>query len=270
MRGTSKKNPCVIIGIGQIGQVFAVGLLRQGYPLFPINRGENPAEFADITTEPELILIAVGQENLATVLAALPDIWRHHIALVQNDLSPKHWQDAGIINPTLAALWFERRDNGAPRALLPTPIFGPKAAILAAALSEVRLPFRIVPSEDAMIFELALKDLFFLTTMIGGLKKGGAVGVLWKNYRDLVLAVAEEVLSIEEVRFSMPLPRQALFERLAAAFDAAPDMIVTLENPGSRLLTLLDLAEKNHLKVPTLRDVYEMTLKKEAVHAQTL
>jgi len=34
MSHTSVKNPCVVVGIGQIGQILAMGLLRQGYPVF--------------------------------------------------------------------------------------------------------------------------------------------------------------------------------------------------------------------------------------------
>jgi hypothetical protein len=264
------KNPCVVIGIGQVGQVLAMGLLRQGYPVFPMNRGDDPAYFMEALSNPQLVLITVGKENLAAVLAALPESWRAHVALVQNELSPKDWQEAKITNPTLAALWFERRDNGAPRVILPTPLFGPKAGILAEALSAMRLPFRMVGSEDAMIVELALKYLFTLTTMFGGLKTGGSIGVLWNNYRALALAIAEEILSVGELRFGLPLPRQMLLERLTAVFDAAPALIMMRDNALARLEETIEFAQTNHLKVPTLRDIYDITSKNGAIHAKML
>lgn len=264
------KNPCVVVGIGQVGQVLAMGLLRQGYPVFPLNRGDDPACLMQALCNPQLILITVGKENLSSVLTALPESWRQHVALVQNELSPKDWREAKITNPTLASLWFERRDNGVPRVILPTPLFGPKVNILAEALSAMRLPFRMVASEDAMIVELALKYLFTLSTMFGSLKTGGSIGVLWKNYRALALAIAEEVLSVGELRFGLPLPCQTLLERLAAVFDAAPDLIMIRDNTLARLEETVEFAQTNHLKVPTLRDIYDITSKNGAIHAKML
>ena len=40
------KKPVVIIGIGEIGGVFARGLLRAGYPLVPVNRNDDIQQVA--------------------------------------------------------------------------------------------------------------------------------------------------------------------------------------------------------------------------------
>jgi len=48
------KNPVDVVGIGEMGSVFARGVLRLGYPVYPVVRGMDMADMA-AQVEPELV-----------------------------------------------------------------------------------------------------------------------------------------------------------------------------------------------------------------------
>ena len=58
-------NVVVIIGLGQLGRVFAGGLLRVGCSVVPVNRGDDMAALAQRHPAPELVLVAVGRKRFA-------------------------------------------------------------------------------------------------------------------------------------------------------------------------------------------------------------
>lgn len=75
------KQPVVIIGLGEIGGVFARGFLRTGHPVYPVNR--DSGDLDQELTYPALVLVAVGEADLAPVMASLPETWRERIVLLQ-------------------------------------------------------------------------------------------------------------------------------------------------------------------------------------------
>ncbi|RKZ96118.1 MAG: hypothetical protein DRQ43_04635, partial [Gammaproteobacteria bacterium] len=128
------KNPIIIIGIGEMSGVFTRGLLRAGYPLYPITRAMNIAEVSQQITEPEMVFVAVGESDLDPVLEQLPDHWKDRVALLQNELLPADWKKHHLINPTVISVWFEKKKGQDFKVLVPSPIMGPKAEILKTAL----------------------------------------------------------------------------------------------------------------------------------------
>ena len=55
------KDPVVLIGVGEMGGVFARGLLRAGHPLYPLNRGDDADALAAELPQPALVLLAVAE-----------------------------------------------------------------------------------------------------------------------------------------------------------------------------------------------------------------
>ena len=49
------KSPVILIGIGEMGSVFARGLLRSGHPVYPVTRTTDLAETARLLPSPELV-----------------------------------------------------------------------------------------------------------------------------------------------------------------------------------------------------------------------
>ena len=82
------KKPIVIVGIGELGGVFARAFLRKGFPVYPVTRRMNISDQADRIPQPELVLVAVAEKDFKTVMATIPDPWRKDIGLLQNELLP--------------------------------------------------------------------------------------------------------------------------------------------------------------------------------------
>jgi len=82
-------NDVVVIGLGQLGRVFAGGLLCVGRAVVPVNRGHDMPALACRHPAPELVLVAVAENDLHSVLAPLPARWKPRTALIQNELLPR-------------------------------------------------------------------------------------------------------------------------------------------------------------------------------------
>ena len=69
------KPPIAIIGIGELGSVFAKAFLRNGYPVYPITRNMDIAEEAENLPAPQLVLAAVAEKDFHKVMQTIPDRW---------------------------------------------------------------------------------------------------------------------------------------------------------------------------------------------------
>lgn len=83
--------PVVVVGLGQLGSVLSEGFLRAGYPVVPVLRRTPPESLSQITPEPALVLVTVGEDDLAPAVSRLPSAWRSKLGLVQNELLPDQW-----------------------------------------------------------------------------------------------------------------------------------------------------------------------------------
>ncbi len=102
------KNPVVVVGIGEMGSVFARGFLRLGHPVYPVVRGIEMTEVENRVAEPELAVIAVAEKDIQLVLQAVPESWRDRLVLLQNELLPNDWLMHDL-DPTVISVWFEKK-----------------------------------------------------------------------------------------------------------------------------------------------------------------
>ena len=98
-------NTITLIGVGEMGAVFSHALLRTGHPVFPALRSTPAAEAYERNPDPALALVTVGEDDLHSVLADVPEAWRSRIGLIQNELLPRDWIRHGIEAPTVAVVW---------------------------------------------------------------------------------------------------------------------------------------------------------------------
>jgi hypothetical protein len=243
--------PAIVVGIGELGAVFARGLLRLGRPVFPVTRGMKLEGWAERGIDPALVLCAVGEAELDSLLTGLPPSYRDGIALVQNELRPSVWKRHGL-EPTVIVVWFEKKRGQDVKIVLPTVTFGPRADMIGACLDALAIPNRTVDDEDAMVFELVAKNLYILTTNIAGLETRGSVRNLWEHHRDLALGVAHEVLALEERLVERPLDREALLEAFARAVTADPEHACTGRSAPARLARALRHAGEHGIDTPIL------------------
>lgn len=251
------KNSVVVIGLGQLGRVFAGGFLRAGHPVVPVNRGDNLAEAATLHRAPEAVVAAVAEGDLHSLLEALPETWWPRLVLLQNELLPRDWETFTAVPPTVVSVWFEKKKGIDAKPILPSPVFGPAADLVCRALHAVDLPCRPLQSNAELVFELTRKNLYILTSNIAGLKTGGSVGLLWKSHRALAEAVADEVLDIQAWLTGETLDRKRLLAGMLEAFDADPEHLCTGRSAPARLARALSFADQAGLKVPTLRTIQQ-------------
>jgi ketopantoate reductase len=249
------KSPVVLIGVGEMGGVFARGLLRAGYPVYPANRDTDLDATARALPSPELVLVAVAENDLHPVLEKMPNIWHAQVALLQNELLPADWRQYGFTQPTVISVWFEKKKGRDVKVLIPSPVFGPGAGVLHDALTQLDIPVRLLASEADLQFELVLKNVYIVTTNCAGLVTGGTVSELWANHRDLAEAVAREVIRIQEALVGEALPADRLIAGMLEAFDGDPDHGCTGRSAPARLARAIRQADAAGLAVPRLRDI---------------
>lgn len=246
-------NEIVIIGLGQLGRVFAGALLRTGHAVVPVNRGDDMSAVAAMHPGPVLVLVAVAEPDLACVLDMLPKAWKSRACLIQNELLPRDWHARGITDPTVISVWFEKKKGSDAKPLIPSPVAGPKAGLLAKALGKIDLPAREIASGDELLFELVRKNVYILTTNLAGLRTGGTVGELWANHRAFAQSVARDVMDIQDALTGTRQDRDRLIAGMLEAFDGDPSHLCTGRSAPARLARALEHADAFGLAVPTLR-----------------
>lgn len=243
--------PIVIIGLGEMGRVFAGGFLTAEHPVYPVLRHSSIDAIAEDVADPALVLITVGEDDLAAVLAGLPGAWRPRAGMIQNELLPREWIDHGIEAPTVASVWFEKKPGTPVKVIIPTPVAGPAADLVVGALGAIDIPAHTVPDAD-LVNALVAKNLYILTANIAGLRTGGSVGELWTGHRDLAEAVAGEVLAIQEHLVGSPVDRDGAVGAMVVAIDADPEHGATGRSAPRRLDRARRHAADAGIDTPTL------------------
>jgi ketopantoate reductase len=245
----------VIIGLGQLGRIFAGAFLRNGAVAVPVNRGDDLHLAAARWPAPGLVLVAVAEGDLHPVLAAMPENWKTRLGLIQNELLPRDWLRHGIESPTVASVWFEKKKGMDAKPLIATPIHGPAAHFMADSLAGIDIPARVIESEEALLHELVRKNVYILTTNIAGIKTGGNAGELWTNHRDFALTVANEVMDIQDWLTGRKNGREKLIQGMVEAIDADPGHQCMGRSAPARLARNLTFADEAGLAVPALRSI---------------
>jgi len=246
------KNPVVVIGIGEMGSVFARGFLRLGHPVYPVVRDADMAETASRHAEPELVVIAVAEKDLQAVLQAVPEAWRDRLVLLQNELLPADWLMHDL-DPTVISVWFEKKKGMDSKVIIPSPVYGRHAQLLADALASIDIDARVLGSAEDLLFELVLKNVYILTTNISGLETGGSVGELWSEHRETATQVADEIIQLQQKLTCQSLDDERLIEGMVHAFNGDPEHGCMGRSAPARLARALKLADEHDLDLPRLK-----------------
>jgi hypothetical protein len=248
--------PVVCIGIGEMGGVFVRGLLRIGYPLIPITRGMDMNEVAREIDDPHAVLVSVAEKDIDEVLATVPEAWRNRLILLQNELLPRDWQKHRIKNPTVISVWFEKKPGQDFKILIPSPVYGPHAQLIADALGTLSIPVKILNNEEELLQELVLKNVYILTTNIAGLETGGTVSELWNQHQPIARSVANEVMELQSHLVQKDLDREQLIKGMLLAFDGDPEHKCMGRSAPARLERALKIADEAGLAVKKLREIH--------------
>lgn len=253
------KQPVIIIGMGEMGGVFARGFLKSGHPVYPLGRQQDIQHEASSIPEPELVLIAVGESDLSDVLQNIPQSWRKKLVLLQNELLPEDWIKHGISDPTIISAWFEKKPGQDFKVLIPSPVFGPHATLVEEVLCSLNIPVNIIENEEKILSELVTKNLYILTTNICGLETGGNVKQLWDLHSILMNKVFDDVLAIQQHLCAATFNRDPLLSAVLNAFDGDPDHQCMGRSAPQRLSRALQIAADAGLEVPELQRIRDAT-----------
>jgi len=250
-----KNNNIILIGMGEMGSVFARGFLRAGYPVIPVTRQMDMNTVAADQPSPELVLVAVAENDLQDVLGRLPEPWRNHTVLLQNELLPRDWADHNLDAPTIISVWFEKKKGQDYKVLIPSPAFGPKAALLQEALGSIDIPCMVLNTDAELLHELVLKNVYIITTNVAGLVTGGTVSELWQQHEALARTVANEVIDIQEHLTGTTFDRELLIKDMLIAFDGDPDHNCMGRSAPARLKRALSLADAAGIAAKKLHEI---------------
>jgi hypothetical protein len=259
------KPPVAIIGVGELGGVFAKAFLRNGYPVFPVIRDMDMAEAADRLPDPHLVLVAVAEKDFQTVMQSLPDRWRSNLVLLQNELLPRDWLANKINDPTVISVWFEKKKGMDHHVLRPSPVYGSKAAMIAESLDMMQIPCKVLSGQDELVFELVLKNVFVFTINIAGLllAEGATTSVLWEKHQKLARDVANEVIDVQEFLTGRTFARDHLIEGFIEGVEGDPHHKCKGRAAVGRLSRMVELADEARLKIQTIRDIQQRALGKK-------
>ena len=249
------KKPVSIIGMGEMGGVFARGFLKTGHPVYPIVRGMNISTVQKELPECEAVIVAVGEKDLQNVLTAIPSNWQDKLVLLQNELLPRDWQAHQIQNPTVIAVWFEKKHPNDYKVLIPSPVCGPKAELVKSALESIHIPCQTLTRPEDLLFALIVKNLYILTINIAGLVAGGTVSELWSQHNKLAREIANDILDVQFSLIDQTFDREQLIEGMLKAFAGDPQHKCLGRTALSRLERAISHADQAKLKVKKLREI---------------
>ena len=252
------KKAVIILGMGEIGGVFARGFLKSGYPVYPVNRDTKIEDVLSEVKDPEVVVVAVGEKDIASILQDIPDQWKDRLVLLQNELLPCDWKTHNL-NPTVISVWFEKKQPKDYKVIIPSPVFGEKAQLIKDALNSINISVNVLDSEDELLKELIIKNLYILTSNVSGLEVGGNVGELWNKHKEVALSVANDVLDIQFLLAEKELSREELIKGMVAAFDGDPEHNCMGRSSSARLDRALILSDKFGLASEKLRVIKQKT-----------
>ncbi len=249
------QNLIIVIGMGELGSVFARGFLKLGFPVQGITRGISMQSMAEIHPSPKAVLIAVGEADIHETLKNCPKQWQNNLILIQNELLPRDWQTIQVVDPTVVSVWFEKKPGMDSKVVLPSPVFGQHSQLIFDALATLNLPCVQLDSTQALNYELVRKNCYILTTNIAGLKVGGNVTNLASEHEEVMLEVVKDVLTIQDWLTNTTNDREALIKGMLKAFKGDPEHNCMGRSAPARLARALNYAKQGQLAVPTLKEI---------------
>jgi len=254
------KQAIVIIGLGEMGSVFARGLLRLDHPMYPISRETELNTAVNVIPDPLLVLIAVGENDLHPVLEKMPAQWQDRLVLLQNELLPRDWTKypwAKASPPTVVSVWFEKKKGQDSKVLIASPIYGTHSQVIHDALATLDIPVDILTSSEQLELELVIKNVYILTTNIAGLaiEDGATVETLWQQHQTLAKEVANEIIDIQECLTQKTFDRTKLINGMVKAMEGDLQHKCMGRSAPARLERALKLSAENNLSSTQLNTI---------------
>jgi hypothetical protein len=208
--------------------------------------------------DPQLVLVAVAEKDFPSVMQTIPVPWRNSIGLLQNELLPRDWKSYHIDAPTVISVWFEKKKGMDASVLIPSQVYGPQARLVADALSGIDIAAEVLATEDDLLYELIRKNVFVFTINIAGLvlPDGATTADLWARHNELALAIADEVIDVQQWLSGATFDRKRLIDGLIEGINGDLQHKCKGRSARGRLERAVTAAEEAGLEIPRIREVH--------------
>jgi hypothetical protein len=246
-------------GVGELGRWLGGAALRVGLRVTPLTRQSEPRETLAALPAETPILIAVGEDALEGVLAAIPHERAHDVLLLQNELFPGTWRAHGV-EPTVLVPWLLKK-RGEPELVgRPSRLFGKHAALFAALHEVLGVPHVRVDEATALHQAIVDKYAFILAINTLGLLKDRTLGGWLREDPRRVAALVHEAAQIGAARCEAVIDATASGEAALEAMRAMANIAARGRTARVRFERALRIARERGLSVPELEQV-EVELK---------
>ena len=212
---------------------------------------------ADVLPNPQLVLVAVAEKDFRSVMNAVPESWKKHIALLQNELLPHAWLAHKVESPTVVSVWFEKKKGMDCNVLIPSRVYGPGARLIADSLEKINISCKVLNSEEDLLYELVRKNVFVFTINIAGLalEEGTTTETLWTKHNELARAIAHEVIDVQEWMTGAVFRRERLIEGFEEGVAGDQNHKCRGRAARERLSRLVAAADEAGLPTPEIRKI---------------
>jgi ketopantoate reductase len=244
-------NDLVVIGLGELGKVFAQSALSAGLRVTPVRRGDEIAGRLQGLPHETPLLVAVGEDALAKVLDALPIERRDAVILLQNELWPAVWRSRAM-QPSVVVPWVLQK-TGQPRIVVGTsPVFGRHAGLIAALCAGAGLPSELLGDESTLMQALAEKYAFILTINALGALRDDLLGAFLEDEGARIGSLCHEASGLSAALTGVPIDEAKCTSRTRAAMAAMASVRARGRSAHGRVARALAHARNFGLAVPAL------------------
>jgi ketopantoate reductase len=242
----------LVMGLGQLGQMYAGALLRLGFRVTPIVRSTaRPLQLGVPPGTP--VLLAVGEEQFDDAVKELQSAqWADHLILLQNEIFPASWKQWGVENPTVMAVWTNRK-NGAAQVGLATRVSGPQADLVMRMHQALNIPCEKLTDESALNTELCAKYAFILTLNALGVAQARTVSHWMQAEPGRVRAVLNDAVALSAARVDGYVDVARASARAREALEALSNLPTLGRTALPRVERAAHAARTLQMDLPALR-----------------
>jgi hypothetical protein len=217
---SGRARDAVVVGLGQLGQLFSIGALKLGRRVSPLLR-DSPTHVLDNVDDATPILACTPETALADVVKRVPRARRDDLCLVQNELFPKVWRDAGLeVDPTVIVFWHAKKANKPILLGNPTQVHGRHAPFVKQVHEALQLPCEVLEDEAARDAALVAKFALILAINALGLVRDVTLGAWRDDDPATVDVMVDEARRLGEAHLGRAVDHAAVRRLVQGEMDA--------------------------------------------------
>ena len=172
-------------------------------------------------------------------------------------IATRDWQSYRIDDPTVISVWFEKKKGMDTNELIPSRVYGPQAKLIAGALHGIDIACEVLSTEEDLLYELVRKNVFVFTINLAGLvlAEGTDTATLWAQHHELALAIADEVIDVQQWLTGATFDRKRLIDGLIEGINGDLQHKCKGRSARGRLERVIAVADGADLNIPRIRQI---------------